>query len=856
MIPLHLSISGFLSYRDPVELDLSTFHLACISGANGAGKSSLLDAVTWALFGVARKRDETVINLQSNTAEVLFTFTYEGNTYRVWRSLTRGKPTRLELNLLSGGDGSTPTWRPLTEHTVRETQARLEHILRMDYETFINASFFLQGKADQFTQQRSGDRKRILGSILGLEAWEGYRERAAAQRKKVESNIDSLDGRLTEIQGELNQEPSRKSRLAELQGALDRAIKARETQAKALEAIQKAAAELAERQRWVDTLLSTANRSQRLLTEHCARRQELEDQRQGYAALIQRAEQIKADYAAWQALRQQLAQLDETALRFHQHEIRRQPPLREIEVARAQLGQEQRSLLQRQADLEALRPGYHSLLATIQQFEQDLAALELLLQQRDALQAQLASAGQTQADTSAENKRLHQEMNLLDERIDKLQAVEGAACPLCGQPLNEADRQALVADLTAQGTQLGNQYRANQATLHQTKGVVEELNSRLAELSNVEKTHRPKAQSLEQHKARARQFEEQLAAWQADFAPRLALVTDSLAAGDYALEARQVLAQVEAELKTIGYDTAAHEAVRQAELQARPVEADFRDLEKATAALVPLQGELDNLEKLITSQEAETRQQQQQADAEKAALDAARAQAPDPDAAEQELYRLREEESRLQLDVGRARQQVDVLDDLKARQKELTAQREAQARLAGQYKQLERAFSKDGVPALLIEQALPEIEAKANQLLDQLSGGSMSVRFTTQAPFKDKKREDLKETLDILISDSAGTRDYELYSGGEAFRVNFAIRLALSEVLAQRAGARLQTLVIDEGFGSQDTQGRQRLIEAINLVEQHFAKILVITHIDELKDAFPTRIEVEKTERGSTIRVV
>jgi len=132
----------------------------------------------------------------------------------------------------------------------------------------------------------------------------------------------------------------------------------------------------------------------------------------------------------------------------------------------------------------------------------------------------------------------------------------------------------------------------------------------------------------------------------------------------------------------------------------------------------------------------------------------------------------------------------------------------------------------------------------------------MSVRFITQAAYKDRRREDLRETLDIQISDSSGTRDYEMFSGGEAFRVNFAIRLALSEVLAQRAGARLQTLIIDEGFGSQDAQGRQRLVEAINLVRQDFAKILVITHIDELKDAFPTRIEVEKSASGSKISLI
>ena len=91
MIPLRLKLSGFLSYRDPVEVDFSGFDLACISGQNGAGKSSLLDAMTWALFGQARKRDESVINLQSAAAEVAFTFGYENNQYRVIRSLARGK---------------------------------------------------------------------------------------------------------------------------------------------------------------------------------------------------------------------------------------------------------------------------------------------------------------------------------------------------------------------------------------------------------------------------------------------------------------------------------------------------------------------------------------------------------------------------------------------------------------------------------------------------------------------------------------------------------------------------------------------------------------------------------------------
>ena len=208
------------------------------------------------------------------------------------------------------------------------------------------------------------------------------------------------------------------------------------------------------------------------------------------------------------------------------------------------------------------------------------------------------------------------------------------------------------------------------------------------------------------------------------------------------------------------------------------------------------------------------------------------------------------------MELGAAQQKVDVLVRQKERKVELEAEREQLSRRVVEYKVLERAFGKNGVPAMLIEQALPQIETKANEILDRLSGGRMSIKFITQQEYKDTKREDLRETLEILISDASGPRGYEMFSGGEAFRINFAIRLALSEVLAQRAGARLQTLVIDEGFGSQDEIGRQRLIEAINIIKSDFKKILVITHIEALKEAFPIRLEVTKGPQGSTVELI
>jgi exonuclease SbcC len=270
----------------------------------------------------------------------------------------------------------------------------------------------------------------------------------------------------------------------------------------------------------------------------------------------------------------------------------------------------------------------------------------------------------------------------------------------------------------------------------------------------------------------------------------------------------------------------------------------------------PVEREIKDLETQHAAAEKDLGEQQSRYDQAAAMLEQARIGMPDLPAAERAMLEAQEQENKVRQELGGAKQEVDVLDTLRVRKQEVEDQREQLLRQVAQYQSLERAFGKDGVPAMLIEQALPQIEIKANEILDRLTNGSMRISFVTLQAYKSKSRQDKRETLEIQISDSAGVRDYEMFSGGEAFRINFAIRLALSEVLAQRAGARLQTLVIDEGFGSQDEAGRQRLVDTIGLVRADFAKILVITHIDALKDAFPNRIEVEKGPRGSTVRAV
>lgn len=864
MIPIRLSICGFLSYREPVELDFTGFELACIAGPNGAGKSSLLDAMTWALFGQARKRDDSIIHMRSSQAEVGLIFAYESNIYQVRRIKPREKTMVLEFQILRE-DGTADTlenrlrygsWKTLSERTMRETETRIQQTLRMDYETFTNASFFLQGKADSFTQQRTGDRKRILGSILGLDAWEGYRQKAGERRRGVESEIDSLDGRLKEIMTELAEEPARRLRHDELKAVLEQLSLARQNQQVIVQSARQSAARLQEQRQLVEALHRQYEAGLRRLEETCSRLEQRQSERETFTEIIGRSEQIQAEYAAWVAKKADLEQMDKVAEHFRQHEKQREEPRLEIQTERARLEQELQGLQLEKQQLDQSKEEAAELRRLLELANADHNAAEARLDQRGQLESQLQTLRQSEADLRAENSSLRPEMEQLDERIKRLEASDAAECPLCGQPLLPDDRFALIERLKADGLQMGDRFRGNKARLAEMGDELRALDSQITGLSHVEA-------ELRQHTARIAQLETQIAAhtrleqdWQQKSAPRLEELQNCMETEQFALPARARLAQIDAELKKIGYDAAAHDAARQAEEAGRGSEAALRELERAQAALAPLAREISDLEKSTAELQADNQSQKNEYEQAAGLLAEAEAQAPDVLEAESHLLELQEQENRTRMEFGAAQQRVAVLESLKTRRAELDQEREACAHKVQLFKQLERAFGKDGVPALLIEQALPEIENKANETLTRLSGGNMSVKFITQAQYKDKHRGDLRETLDIQISDGAGTRDYELYSGGEAFRVNFAIRLALSEVLAQRAGARLQTLVIDEGFGSQDSQGRQRLIEAINLVRSDFAKILVITHIDELKDVFPNRIEVEKTELGSTLRVI
>lgn len=220
--------------------------------------------------------------------------------------------------------------------------------------------------------------------------------------------------------------------------------------------------------------------------------------------------------------------------------------------------------------------------------------------------------------------------------------------------------------------------------------------------------------------------------------------------------------------------------------------------------------------------------------------------------AKQDFKKAREQEQGVAVQLGAIQARLEDLETKAEQKKELEAAVAALATEEHLYTKLARAYKE--IPVLTMENALPDVEDLANELLGRLTSGRISVRFETQKEAKTTGR--VSDTLDIIVSDELGERPYEGWSGAERFDVDLSIRLAISKFLAKRAGARIEVLIIDEGASCLDAQGREHFIEAINEIAKEFKLVLCITHIDELKEHFPQQLIVQKTPEGSRVEIV
>ncbi len=853
MIPVNLSIKGFLSYKEEVNINFEELHLASITGANGAGKSSILDAITWALFGQARAKSDQIINQQSNLASVSLDFIYEKQLFRVRRTKPFEKPMLLEFYIR---DLDSVEWRSITEHTITETQKKIEGTLRLNYDTFINASFFLQGKADQFTQLSPGDRKAILSTILGLEIWEEYQKKAKDIRRVFEIEQKKNESLLDEINKEIENEKQIEAFLKEIELDLER--KQAEKQTHKLIMDQATQLEMAKTnaENQMITLKEEIRKLMEKLQKGSDRKKNLTAQIEMLTNQVMSAPKIEKDYQQWQLTRDQLELSTTKFEKYMQVKQKLEALVHKEEIEDSQLKSDFKNLEEKfivhEKNVETLPEKENELNQSISLINE----LNSKISKKDHHNLRLKAL---QIDLTTHLQAVKHLTQLNDEKRAHLKEFKGAGpeCPFCSQPLTEEHRQKYESLIIKEGLERKTLIEKENKVIDDLRNQIQDVDHKIKEIEALEKESLQVQNSINQKQLIVNTINDQILDWEKNKANVFKTLRQQLATNSHLEKFKAEKEALQVEINQINFDENQHTQLKLQESNLRGVEDKYRQMESAKNRLEPLNQQILELSEDIRSDEVDYQRKLTTLSAIETDFEKQFSHLAEISDLQKELDDIDKEINQITRRLGAEKQKLDTIGR-KKKDKLILQEKLAQLTLqVSRYQKLEEAFGKNGVPALLIEQALPEIETHANEILERLTSGQFSIHFETQSEYKDKKRQDKKETLDILINDANGhTRAYEMFSGGEAFRINFSVRLALSRVLAKRSGARLQTLVVDEGFGSQDIAGRNRLVETINLIKSDFSKILIITHLEDLKDAFPGRIEVEKTSMGSQVEVV
>jgi exonuclease SbcC len=358
-----------------------------------------------------------------------------------------------------------------------------------------------------------------------------------------------------------------------------------------------------------------------------------------------------------------------------------------------------------------------------------------------------------------------------------------------------------------------------------------------------------KFQQLQRDSLELKKIEDDLPKWR----EKITRFTDELSAESYGLEVRQKLHIVQERISKLTYDGSVHFNLRQ-ELGGLMWSAErSKEVQKALLEKPMLEESFSNAKRMHNSKTEQLALLESDLNTWRNEIDLL------PDLSkEAEIFesavgvlRQRKEEVAKRLAVLEA-QETRLRSDMEQLDKKRLELDKIRMEL-DDYSFLSEALGKKGIQAIIIENAVPEIENEANRILSRLADNKMHVALVTQYQ---SKTGNVVETLDLIIGDDVGSRNYELYSGGEAFKVNFAIRVALARLLARRSGAKLETLIIDEGFGSQDEVSRDRLVHSIRSIQSDFARVLVITHMNDIKEMFPVQIRVSKRNGLSQLELI
>jgi len=860
LIPVKLALKNFLSYGEDVPaLDFTQFHIACLSGNNGQGKSALLDALTWAVWGEGRKAsqekkaDSSLLRIGQKDMQVEFVFDLEGDRYRIIRNYSiaqKSSRSGLEFQVFNQEDSE---YISLTCPTTRETQEKITKTLRIDYKTFINSAFILQGRIDEFSRKSARERKEILSEILGLSRYDELANLAKSHLREINNIIAIKESRLEYIYQETANLDFYKEKIEELSESykeISRKIKTEETKVGKLKEeiniLKHKSEQCIELEGRIEQYRQEIVRGQKQIE---LRKKEIID----CEKIISQKEKVLNDFSNYQKFNAENNEFSRKLQRIRKIEEDKILTGRKIENERADLEVEVRNKKDRHKDLKMKAEQEIKNRNKVLELEKKMEEIKLLEEQREEIRQKGSELNVEINSIKGQTERLEKDNKDNQEKLRLLRENPEGECPLCETKLN-AERKRKIED------NINKEISLNLKQIEKSRKETEESSKQKDKLAGKwrETNQRLKDKNIWQHKLSKAHFEyeesKQAAKLMVGLQEEIKKLEKTIQEKDYAPEEQKRLKEFEGQIKNIGYDEARHRQLNRMIEELTNASLEKAKLEEAEKKIGFLRDELSELQENYQQKELDLKDLAKKKEKVKAELKELPSLKEKLVQEEQVLNSDQTLKDKILEERGGYQSKFDQCLKLGEEKKEISKELEKSRKEQNIYEKLIVAFGKNGIQALIIENVLPEIEEEANDLLAKLTNNSTQISIES---LRDLKSGGMKEALDIKISDELGIRDYELYSGGEAFRIDFSLRIALSKLLTRRAGTKLRTLVMDEGFGTQDEEGIDNLVQAIQSISGDFDKILVITHLESLKDAFPVRIEVTKLpEIGSRFEMI
>jgi exonuclease SbcC len=452
LIPVKLALKNFLSYGEDVPpLDFTQFHIACLSGNNGQGKSALLDALTWAVWGEGRKAsqekkaDNSLLRIGQKDMQVEFVFDLEGDRYRIIRTFSLVKKSSrsgLEFQVFNQEDNE---YISLTCSSIRETQERITKTLRIDYQTFINSAFILQGRIDEFSRKSARERKEILSEILGLSRYDELANLAKSHLREINNIIMTKESRLEYIYQEMANLDFYKEKIKELSERykeISQKIKTEEVKVGKLKEeinlLKHKSEQCAELESRIEQQSQEIVRGQKQIE---LRKKEIID----CEKIISQKEKVFADFKNYQKFNTENNEFSRKLQKIRKIEEEKVLTQRKIESERADLEVEVRNKKDRYKDLKMKAEQGAKNRVRLLELEKKMKEIKLAEEQREEIRKEGSELNVEINSIKGQIERLEKDNKDNQEKLRLLRENPEGECPLCEAKLN-TERKRKIED--------------------------------------------------------------------------------------------------------------------------------------------------------------------------------------------------------------------------------------------------------------------------------------------------------------------------------------------------------------------------------------------------------------------------